>query len=257
MDLGIDGRTAIVLASTAGLGAATAAALAAEGANVVVTGRDPSSTRQVAQALKAAIGVDCDLTEPGTAERILDATRETYGEPDILVLNGPGPSPGTAAALDAAGARTAIDALLATHIELVNLVLPGMRARRWGRIVAIGSSGVEAPLPMLAASNLGRAALAAYLKTLAAEVAADGVTVNMVLPGRIGTDRVASLDAAAARRTGTSVDAVRTASQAKIPIGRYGEPHEFGAVAAFLCGAPASYVTGSMIRCDGGLLANL
>jgi 3-oxoacyl-[acyl-carrier protein] reductase len=129
-----------------------------------------------------------------------------------------------------------------------------MRARGWGRIVAIGSSGMVAPLPNLAASNLGRAALAGYLKTLAVEVAADGITVNIAVPGRIATDRVASLDATAAAGSGKTVEQVKEQSEASIPADRYGRPEEFGAAAAFLCSGPASYITGTIVRCDGGLL---
>ena len=132
-----------------------------------------------------------------------------------------------------------------------------MRERRWGRILAVGSSGVVSPLPNLAMSNLGRSALAAYLKTLANEVAADGVTVNMLLPGRIATDRVAQLDAAAADRQGRTQVEVSAESRATIPARRYGDPTEFGSVAAFLCSSLASYVTGTAVRCDGGLVKNL
>lgn len=132
-----------------------------------------------------------------------------------------------------------------------------MRERRWGRILAVGSSGVAAPLPNLAVSNTGRAALAGYLKTLAAEVALDAVTVNMLLPGRIATDRVAELDQAAAKRRGTTVEEIQLESRKTIPARRYGEPGEFGAAAAFLCSAPASYITGVALRCDGGLIRSL
>lgn len=260
MDSGLTGRTALVLASTGGLGAATARALSAEGANVVVTGR--TGTAAAAAELRGvtgagAIGVDCDLTDPAVPQRLVTATREAFGDPDIVVLNGPGPAPGPAAELTATGARDAIELLLTPQVAVVSEVLPAMRAAGWGRILAIGSSGVQQPIPMLSASNLGRAALAGYLKTLADEVAPDGVTVNMLLPGRIATARVAAIDEAAARRTGRGVEQVRAESLAKIPARRYGEPDEFGAVAAFLCSALASYVTGSQIRCDGGMIAHL
>ncbi len=132
-----------------------------------------------------------------------------------------------------------------------------MRERRWGRVLAIGSSGVAAPLPNLAMSNTGRAALAGYLKTLAAEVALDCVTVNLLLPGRIATDRVAELDAAAAKRRGVTVTDIEIESRKTIPARRYGDPDEFGAAAAFLCSAPASYITGVALRCDGGLIRSL
>jgi 3-oxoacyl-[acyl-carrier protein] reductase len=257
MDLGLRDRTALVLASTGGLGAAVARALGEEGANVVVTGRNAEVAEKAAAGLPSAVALPIDLTEPGAPDRLLDGTREAFGDPDIVVLNGPGPKPGTAADLDAAGASAATALLLENHVALVHRALGPMRRRGWGRVLAVGSSGVEAPLPMLAASNVGRAALAAYLKTLAAEVAVDGITVNMLLPGRIATDRVAALDAAAAQRQGVDVDEVRTASQNRIPAGRYGDPDEFGAVAAFLCSVRASYVTGSLVRCDGGMLDHL
>ena len=257
MDLGIRGRVALVLASTGGLGAAVARALGEEGAHVVVTGRDAEKAEKLAAELPSAVAVPVDLAEPGAPERLLDATRTAFGEPDIVVLNGPGPKPGSASDLDAGAVGAATDQLLAGHVALVHRALGHMRDQGWGRILAVGSSGVEAPLPMLAASNVGRAALAAYLKTLAGEVAGAGVTVNMLLPGRIATDRVAALDAAAADRQGRGVDEVRADSQARIPTGRYGDPDEFGAVAAFLCSTRASYVTGSLVRCDGGLLGNL
>ena len=133
-----------------------------------------------------------------------------------------------------------------------------MRSRGWGRVLAVGSSGVAAPLPNLALSNLGRSALAGYLKTLAAEVATDGVTVNMLLPGRIATERVALLDRAAAWRPAPPWrTSPRGRGRNSIPAGRYGDPAEFGAAAAFLCGAPASYVTGTALRVDGGLVRSL
>ncbi|MDV3129567.1 SDR family oxidoreductase [Mycobacterium sp. 21AC1] len=257
MDLQIKDRVALVLASTGGLGAATARALAAEGAHVVITGRSVERAERLASSLPSAIAVSVDLTEPGAVERLLTSTREAYGNPDIVVLNGPGPKPGAAVDLDAEDVDIIGDLLLKAHVALVKRALPHMRAQGWGRILAIGSSGVQAPIPMLAASNVGRAALAAYLKTLASEVAADGVTVNLQLPGRIATDRVAALDEAAARRQGSSPEEVRAASQARIPAGRYGTPDEFGALAAFLCSSAASYITGSAVRCDGGLLAHL
>jgi 3-oxoacyl-[acyl-carrier protein] reductase len=128
-----------------------------------------------------------------------------------------------------------------------------MRERHWGRIVAVGSSGMVAPLANLAPSNLGRAALAGYLKTLATEVAPDGVTVNIAVPGSIATDRIASLNNATASARGLTAEQVGEEAQARIPARRYGRPDEFGAMAAFLCGEPAAYITGTMFRCDGGL----
>ena len=257
MDLGLSGRTAVVAASTGGLGEAVARALAAEGAQVVVSGRRGQEARRIAAELPRAVGVEVDLTSAEGPASLVAVAEAAFGPVDVAVLNGPGPRPGPAAGLTDEDVDGAVAGLVRPHRRLVAAVLPGMRERGWGRLLAVGSSGVSAPLPNLAASNLGRAALAAWLKTLAGEVAADGVTVNLLLPGRIDTDRVAQLDAAAAERTGRSMAEVQAASRAGIPAGRYGRPEEFGAVAAFLCSAAAGYVTGSAVRCDGGLVRSL
>jgi 3-oxoacyl-[acyl-carrier protein] reductase len=257
MDLGLTGRCAVVCASTGGLGEAIARALAGEGASVVVSGRRGDRAKEIAAQLPSAVGVEVDLTAPSGPDDLVAAARDAFGEVDVLVLNGPGPAPGPAAGVDDAGLESAVDTLLRPQLRLIGLTLPGMRSRGWGRVLAVGSSGVTAPLPNLALSNLGRSALAGYLKTLAAEVAADGVTVNLLLPGRIAPERVAFLDESAAQKAGTSAAEVAEKSRATIPAGRYGEPAEFGAAAAFLCGAPASYVTGTALRVDGGLVRSL
>ncbi len=255
MDLGLNGKVALVLGSTAGLGRASAEALAAEGAHVVVVGRRRELVDELAGSLPSATGVVADLTTADAPATIAAAAREVRGSVDVLVLNGGGPPPGTADAFTVETAQAAFDLLLKQHVALVGELLPAMREAGWGRIVAIGSSGVQQPIPTLTASNVGRAALAAYLKTLAGAVARDGVTVNMVLPGRIDTDRVAQLDQAAADRTGRSPAEVRTASEEAIPVGRYGQPAEFGAVVAFLASQQAAFVTGEQVRCDGGMVA--
>jgi 3-oxoacyl-[acyl-carrier protein] reductase len=139
-------------------------------------------------------------------------------------------------------------------MAFIGVVLPGMRERGWGRVLAIGSSGIEEPIANLAVSNAARAGLAALLKTLAAEVARDGVTVNLILPGRIDTPRVRSLDEAQAKRTGATPAEIAVSSAASIPAGRYGTPKEFGDTAAFLCSDLASYITGTKVRVDGGLV---
>lgn len=262
MDLGITGKTALVAASTGGLGLAVARALAAEGARVAIVGRRRDRAKEIKAELRAAYGaeaaaIEADLTTPEGVEAAVDQTVADLGPVDILVLNGPGPKPGAAAALGADDIAAAFDLLVKPHHALVSRILPGMRERRWGRILAVGSSGVTAPLPNLAISNTGRAALAGYLKTLAAEVALDEVTVNMLLPGRIATDRVSELDHAAAKRRGTTPEAIQLESRKTIPARRYGDPAEFGAAAAFLCSAPASYITGVALRCDGGLIRSL
>lgn len=257
MDLGLSGRTALVCASTAGLGAATARALAGERANLVISGRRGRQAREIAATLPSAVGVEVDLTAPDGPEQLVVQAASAFGDIDILVLNGPGPAAARAVDVTPDDVTAAIDSLLQPHVRLVRRLLPAMRQRGWGRILAIGSSGIVEPLPSLALSNLARAALAGYLKSLAAEVAADGVTVNLLLPGRIATDRLAGIDEFVAEQSGQSLAAVQAQAQREIPVGRYGRPDEFGRVAAFLCSEPASYVTGTALRCDGGLIRSL
>lgn len=253
MELGIAGKIAIVCASTSGLGRATAEALAGEGANVVVCGRRGQVAEHVAASLPRAIGMAVDLLTAEGADALVSRTLDVFGPVDILVLNGPGPRPARVTEIIQTEVTDAINSLLTIHQRLVSMVLPSMRDRRWGRILAIGSSTVITPVGDLALSGIGRTALAAYLKMLATEVASNGITVNMLLPGRIATDRVMQLDAARAARSGSDVETINAASVAEIPANRYGEPREFGAVAAFLCSDVASYITGSAVRCDGGL----
>ncbi|HLU56178.1 MAG TPA: SDR family oxidoreductase [Pseudonocardia sp.] len=254
MDTGLKGRTAVVPGASSGLGLAVARSLAAEGANVVLGGRRGELVREEAAKLPSAVGVEVDITDPAAADALVGAAIERFGPVDVLVLNGGGPPPGTAVDFTPEQLTDAVNLLVAPHQRLVRAVLPGMRERGFGRIVAIGSSGVQSPIERLVASNAGRAALAGYLKTLASEVAADGVTVNMVLPGRIATDRVGVLDRANAERTGKTEEEVREAAMAAIPAKRYGTPEEFAAVVTFLASTAASYVTGEQVRCDGGLV---
>lgn len=254
MDTGLSGKNVLVPGSSSGIGLAVAQALAGEGANVVLAARREEVVQAEAARLPSAVGLGTDLNSEGAPAALVEAAEQAFGSIDVLVLNSGGPAPGGAAAVTDEQVLAAVHQLLVQHLRLVSLVLPGMRERGWGRIVAVGSSGVQSPLPNLALSNIGRAGLAGYLKTLANEVAADGVTVNMVLPGRIDTDRVATLDAAVAERTGTTPEEVRASSEATIPAGRYGRPEEFGAVVAFLASELAAYVTGEQIRCDGGLV---
>lgn len=256
MELGLAGKKALVLGSTAGLGLAVARGLASEGALVSVCGRRGDHARKLAREIPGAAGYQVDLADPDASARLAAEVMRHSGPVDILVLNSGGPPPGTAVSVTSEALRGALDTLLLRQVELTSIVLPGMVAAGWGRILGLGSSGVQQPLPGLALSNIARAGLAGYLKTLAREVAADGVTVNMVLPGRIQTDRVKSLDQSKAKHEQTTVDDVRARSKAAIPQGRYGSPDEFAAVAVFLCSERASYVTGEQLRCDGGLVGS-
>ncbi|WP_225027889.1 SDR family oxidoreductase [Xinfangfangia pollutisoli] len=253
MDYGFSGRKALVLGASRGLGAASARLLAEEGAQVFAASRK-GALPDWAGGLDV-IPVAVDLTDPAAVAAI-GAQMAAEGI-DILVNNCGGPAAGPAAGQGTAGWQAAFAAMATPVFALTDAVLPGMVARGWGRIITIGSSGVIAPIPNLALSNGVRGAVAGWSKTLAAEVAAKGVTVNMVLPGRIATDRVRELDQGKAGKSGQTLEQVEAESRAAIPAGRYGKPEEFAAVVAFLASAQASYVTGSMIRADGGLLRNL
>jgi len=259
MDLGIGGKRALVLASSQGLGLGIAHALCAEGANVLICGRVEDKLAAAAAELnaagpgKAAFAV-VDLAERSAAAALYAAAREKLGGVDILVNNTGGPPPGTTEAPDAEQWRAQIDTMLIRVIEITNLCLPGMKEAGWGRVLTVASSGVVQPIPNLAMSNTIRSSLVGWSKSLSNEVAAQGITVNMLLPGRIRTERLKNLDLAQAKRQGRTVEEVSAAEQAGIPAGRYGEPEEFGAVGAFLCSEPARYMTGGLIRCDGGAI---
>jgi 3-oxoacyl-[acyl-carrier protein] reductase len=194
------------------------------------------------------------LAEEGAPERLVQEATEAFGPVEVLVLNSGGPPPGPARDVSPEAVGAAMLTLVQQQIRLVRAVLPGMQERGWGRIVAIGSSGIQQPVDNLALSNVARPALAGYLKSLAAEVGASGVTVNMVLPGRVDTDRVASLDRSRAEATGASTDEVRRTVEAGIPAGRYGTPEEFAAAVVFLASVPAAFITGEQLRVDGGMV---
>jgi 3-oxoacyl-[acyl-carrier protein] reductase len=246
---------AVVGGASSGLGAAIARNLAAQGYDLLLWARNQERLSSVAQSLTGVKveTVAADASDPGAAEKIADAA----GEADILVLNAGGPPPAPADKTDADEWRRALQLLTVTPIDLATRLLPGMRERGFGRIIAVLSSGVREPLPELSYSNSGRAALAAWLKTVGRTVAADGVTVNGVVPGRIDTERVAALDRAAATRTGKDEADVRAASIATIPAGRYGQPEEFANVVGFLASPASSYVTASLLSCDGGMMRSL
>jgi 3-oxoacyl-[acyl-carrier protein] reductase len=249
MDLGLKGRKALVLGASRGLGRAIASALAEEGATVYAAARNAEK----AQLADGIIPVTLDLSDRNSVDA-LTKRLISEGGVDILVNNSGGPKPGPAAGQDTSAWASAFEQMALSIFAITDALLPAMIERRWGRIITIGSSGVVQPIPNLALSNGVRGAISGWSKTLAAEVARHGVTVNMILPGRIETDRLLELDAAKAAKTGMSADAVRKASHDDIPAGRYGLPEEFAAVATFLASQQASYVTGAQIRVDGGLV---
>jgi 3-oxoacyl-[acyl-carrier protein] reductase len=262
MDLGLDGKAALVLGGSQGLGLGVARALLAEGARVTISSRSTDSLNAARDSLPAdqkerCFLVPADLGAAASAATIAAEARRQMGEIDILVNNSGGPPPGMPSGVSVDEITSQFDKMVCPLLALTLDVVPGMRQRRWGRILTIASSGVVQPIPHLPISNSLRSSLVGFMKTLAGEVAADGVTVNILAPGRIATDRTRSLDAAAAKRTSRAPEDVERESVAAIPAGRYGAPEEFGAVAAFLAGVPASYVTGSIIRVDGGAIRSI
>ena len=261
MKLGLDGKKALVLGASKGLGAAIAIALANEGVQVIGAARGIDAIKALdAQVDKAAGGEilsqQVDLSEPASVSALADAIL-AIGGVDILINNSGGPAPGEARSVPLDAWQSGFQAMVASVIELTQKLLPGMVERKWGRIITLTSSGVDSPIPRLAVSNGLRPALVGWSKTLAGEVAADGVTVNVIVQGRIHTGRVDQLDAAAAKRSGKTLDEVRKASIATIPAGRYGRPEELADVVVFLASERASYVTGAKIRVDGGTIKSI
>jgi 3-oxoacyl-[acyl-carrier protein] reductase len=258
MDLNIAGKTALVFGAGGGLGGAIARALAAEGVKVAAADIALAGAQETVADIEAAGGaglaVGWDIGDLATAPANLDRVREALGDVDILVNNTGGPPPSTAAGVPADVWTSHFQSMVLGVIGVTDLVLPAMRAAGWGRIITSTSSGVVAPIPNLAVSNSLRMALVGWSKTLAGEVGVDGITANVILPGRIATRRITQLDEARAAREGRTVEAVQEASTASIPLRRYGRPDEYGAAAAFLASAGASYITGSVVRIDGGLI---
>ncbi len=262
MDLGIEGRRALVGGASSGLGRAVAEALATEGCRLAIWSRSTERLAPVARDLEARHGLPvavltADAAQPGSAAVIADEATAALGCIDIVVLNAGGPPPVDPTATDAEGWSTSFQLLATTPIDLATRLLPSMRAGGWGRIVAILSSTVRQPIPELPYSNAGRSALMAWLKTVSRTVAADGVTVNGVLPGRHDTPRIEQLDRASAERTDRTMEEIRAAHIASIPAGRYGTAAEVASLVAYLASEPARYQTGTFTAVDGGMLSGL
>jgi 3-oxoacyl-[acyl-carrier protein] reductase len=261
MDLGLTNRVALVTGAGGGLGSEIAVGLAREGAEVIGLDIDQTALGATRDRF-ASLGhrftpVTADLGDPVAVGEAVAAALANHGPISILVNNTGGPPPGPIFGLEPQRWHDHFRSMVASVIHLTDLVIPGMKAQRWGRIITSTSSGVVAPIPNLGVSNALRSSLVGWSKTLAGELGGHGITANVLVPGRIATARIVSLDRARADREGTTPDQVAAASVATIPVGRYGLPEEYAAVAAFLASQPASFVNGSVVRVDGGMIPSV
>jgi 3-oxoacyl-[acyl-carrier protein] reductase len=262
VDFGIRGKIALVSASSRGLGRAIAEELAAEGANLVVCARGEDALRLAADEIRKRSGVEvlevaADVSDPAGLDRVAGAALKKFGKVDILVTNSGGPPSGPFESLAPEAWDAAVRLLLLSAVGLARAVLPGMKERRWGRILNVTSIAVKQPIEGLMLSNSLRAAVTGFARTLANEVAPFNVTVNNLMPGYTRTDRVEQLARAAGERSGVSTKETFAKWEKEIPMGRLGEPREFAALAAFLASERASYITGSSIAVDGGWIRSL
>ena len=258
MDLHLTGKRALVCGGSSGLGRAVAKALVAEGAHVALLSRDAVKLQAVADDLNAmgsgkAVIAPADLADHEGLLKAVDVAEEKLGGPiQILLNNTGGPPPSGVQGLDPKVWRDQFEAMVLSVFRLTDRVMPGMRSMGWGRVINVASVTVVEPIATLGVSNTLRASITAWSKTLAGEVAMNGVTVNPLLPGRIDTPRIERLDAARAAANGATPAEIAIAAAQTIPVGRSGTPDEFGATAAFLASEQAAYITGSLIRLDGG-----
>jgi len=255
MDLGLKGKVAMVAGASRGLGYAVAEALAREGAIVSISSSNQASIDEAAKRLGgSAMGSVVDVRSGDQIAAWAKQTIERFGGVDLLFTNGGGPPAGAAVSFDDAAWQNAVDLLLFSALRMVRAAVPSMKQRGGGSILMSTSGSVKEPISNLGLSTVLRASVSALSKTLALELAADRIRVNQIIPGRIDTDRVKHLDQLAGQKAGTSADEARKKSIAAIPAGRYGDPAEYGRVAAFLLSDAASYMTGATVQVDGGQL---
>jgi 3-oxoacyl-[acyl-carrier protein] reductase len=262
MELGIKGKIALVAAASQGLGRAVAEELATEGASLILSARDEERLNHTCDEIREQTGVHVipvagDLSVTTDVERIVQEGFDRFGQIDILVTNTGGPPAGPFESHSREAWESATRSLLTSVLDLTRLVLPGMKERRWGRILNITSIAAKQPVDGLILSNAVRAAVTGFAKTLANEVAEQGITVNCILPGYTATERVEQLASTTAEREGIGPAEIRARWEAQIPMKRLGTPQEFAALAAFLVSERASYITGSSIAVDGGWIRAL
>lgn len=262
MDLGLKGKVALVAASSKGLGFAVAEELATEGSQLIMNGRGEESLERASSSITERFGVEVlavagDVSHRADAQRIVNAGIDRFGKIDILVTNSGGPPAGRFDELSSDQWDDAVRLLLTSVTDLTRLVLPGMKERRWGRILNITSIAAKQPVANLILSNSLRAGVTGFSKTLAAEVGEYAITVNTILPGYTATERVEELAEHIATKEGIDAGEVRKRWESEIPLGRLAEPREFAAMAAFLVSERASYITGSSIAVDGGWIRSL
>ncbi len=261
MDLQLKGKTALILGGSKGLGRGVADALAAEGVAVALVARGQEGLDRAVFEITSrgakAIGYAADLANWPSIEDAANAARIQLGAIDILLNNSGGPPPSGVAGVSAKVWEEQFQAMVLPLFRITELLIGDMRARKWGRILNVASMSVVEPIATIGVSNTLRSAIVGWAKTLATETARDGITVNTLLPGAIATDRTVQLSRAAAERQNISVEEAIKRNAQSIPVGRLGTPAEFGAVAAFLASPLAGYVTGSLIRVDGGAIRSV
>ncbi|HEX5476197.1 MAG TPA: SDR family oxidoreductase [Vicinamibacterales bacterium] len=255
MDLGLKGKVAMVAGASRGLGYAVAEALAREGARVSMSSTDRDAIAAAAGRLGGeTLGTVVDVRNPDQITKWTDETVARFGGVDLLFTNSGGPPAGPALAFDDAAWQNAADLLLFSAIRMVRAVIPSMKVRGGGAILMSTSSSVKEPIPSLALSNVLRASVSSLAKTLSLELAGDRIRVNQIIPGRIDTARVRHLDEINAKKQGITNEQAKQKAIDAIPSGRYGEPPEFGRVAAFMLSDAAEYMTGATVQVDGGAM---